>query len=146
MKKNTAILLLLLAFCGCTKEQNTPVADPNLVVFDIKLLGRNEVPETISPAEGTFKGSFNKTTKIFSYTLTYTGMTATAAHFHKGAATATGPVVINIATAAFGSPLVAQTAALNLQQELDLVGGSWYVNVHSALYPNGEIRGQLVKK
>lgn len=146
MIKNTVFLLLLLAFWGCKKdEQPTPV-NPNAIEFDIKLLGKNEVPETISLASGTFKATYSKATKILSYTLVYQGMTATLAHFHKGAATATGAVVINISTVAFASPLAGQTVALNAQQETDLLAGAWYVNVHSTIYPTGEIRGQLVAK
>lgn len=146
MKQNAAFLLLLLAFWGCKKDEQPVPTDPNLVQFDVQLLGKNEVPETISLASGTFKGTYNKTTKILNYTLTYKDMTASAAHFHKGAVNSTGAIVINIATVAFTSPLSSQTAVLNTQQETDLLTGAWYVNVHSAIYQAGEIRGQLVKK
>lgn len=146
MKNSLIFVSLLFVFAACKKDEPAVVVDPNSVSFDIVLLGKNEVPETISLAEGIFKGTYNKSTKILSYTLTHKGMTATAAHFHKGAANATGAIVINIATAAFVSPLSSQTVALNTQQELDLLAGMWYVNVHSAIYTGGEIRGQLLKK
>jgi CHRD domain len=128
---------------SCSKKSEV-TTNPNEVKFEVALLGKNEVPETISMATGMFKGTYNKSTKILAYTLTYTGMTPNAAHFHKGASNTTGAVVINIATAAFATPLSAQTTTLNVQNEKDLLEGNWYVNVHSALYPNGEIRGQLV--
>jgi hypothetical protein len=32
---------------------------------------------------------------------------------------------------------------LNAEQVTDLKAGLYYVNLHSATYPNGEIRGQL---
>jgi len=146
MRNNLTFVCLLFVFAACKKDDPAVVADPNSVSFDIKLSGKNEVPETISVAEGTFKGTYNKSTKLFSYTLTFQGMSPTAAHFHKGASNTTGAVVINIATAVFGSPLSGQTLALSTQQEQDLLAGQWYVNVHSAIYTGGEIRGQLLKK
>jgi hypothetical protein len=42
------------------------------------------------------------------------------------------------------SPLVG-TASLNDGQIGDLRAGLWYINVHTAKYPAGEIRGQVVK-
>jgi hypothetical protein len=37
------------------------------------------------------------------------------------------------------------TATLTAAQEVDLFAGLWYFNLHSDLFPNGEIRGQLVR-
>ena len=145
MKNYWFLAIVVFLFLACKKEQAAVVVPSNEVRFDLKLLARNEVPEGISLAEGRFVGVYNKTSKILSYTLSHQGLTPTAAHFHKGLATATGAIVLNIATANFASPLSAQTIALNTQQETDLLAEGWYVNVHSALYPNGEIRAQLIK-
>jgi hypothetical protein len=30
-------------------------------------------------------------------------------------------------------------------QAADLLAGRWYVNIHTAQFPNGEIRGQLMR-
>ena len=37
------------------------------------------------------------------------------------------------------------SATLTDAQEADLVGGKYYVNVHTAANPGGEIRGQVTK-
>jgi hypothetical protein len=37
------------------------------------------------------------------------------------------------------------TAALTEAQAADLLAGRWYVNVHTAGNPGGELRGQLMK-
>ena len=37
-----------------------------------------------------------------------------------------------------------KTDPLNVLQILDLMNGLWYINIHSDLYPTGEIRGQVI--
>ena len=39
-----------------------------------------------------------------------------------------------------------QKTAQTAEQESDLMAGMYYLNIHSALSPSGEIRGQLMKK
>ena len=82
----------------------------------------------------------------FSYTVTYSGLTgaATAAHFHgpaKPGANA-GPI---ITLDKLSSPIVG-LSTLTAEQGKQLADGLWYLNVHTAAHPPGEIRGQLMKK
>ena len=37
------------------------------------------------------------------------------------------------------------SATLTDAQAAELMAGQWYVNVHTAAHPGGEIRGQVVK-
>jgi hypothetical protein len=140
MKKLILILCVLLTSFSC---KNDEVAT-NEVNFDITLKGINEVPANASAATGTFLAVYKRDTKILKYTITYSGITPTAWHIHKGASTATGAIVFNFGST-FSTPYVNQTVALSSEQEKDLLAGNYYVNIHSALYAAGEIRGQLVK-
>jgi hypothetical protein len=69
---------------------------------------------------------------------------ATGAHIHRGAAGTAGPPVVTLTTpdAAGRSEGCAPVEAA-LAREMVLRGHAFYVNVHSAPFPNGAIRGQL---
>ena len=72
-------------------------------------------------------------------------MTVTAAHIHKGSVGIAGGVVFPF-TAPITSPINYTSVALDATQEADLNANMYYVNVHSAANPGGEIRGQLIKQ
>lgn len=143
MKKILAIasMLSVMFVASCKKDET----DPNLVKFGASLWGAEEVPAVTTSATGTFDATYNKTTRILTYTLTYTGITPTAWHIHKGAVGVTGGVIFNFGQT-FTSPFSAATIAMTAEQETDLMNGAYYVNIHSAKSPSGEIRGQLLKK
>jgi hypothetical protein len=84
----------------------------------------------------------------------------TNAHFHVGGPGVAGPTVVNIAFPAQISNdyrLSGSATAENLLPRNDqgirswqdfeqsLFGGQLYINVHSALNPGGEIRGQVLR-
>jgi hypothetical protein len=119
------------------------VVTDNMVIFSNDIIDDNEVPATGSAATGNFYGAYNKATKALSYVVRYTGVTPTAMHFHKAAAGVNGPVVIGIA--APYSNGMSGTATLTAEQEADMLAGLWYINIHSAAFGAGEIRGQLIK-
>jgi hypothetical protein len=63
----------------------------------------------------------------------------TAAHFRGPAAPgANADPVLDISAA-----LSKGSADLNDQQLADLQARKWYINIHTAKFPNGEIRGQV---
>ncbi|MFT2008252.1 CHRD domain-containing protein [Pontibacter sp. 13R65] len=135
------LCLLVFSLSSCSDDDDDM---DNLVSFqNISLTGAKEVPANTSQATGTFNGTFDKTTRIITYTITFTGLNPTAMHFHKGDPTESGPVTIGIGSAPYTSPVTGQTPALTQEQAAELLSGRWYVNVHSAQFPAGEIRGQL---
>lgn len=141
MKKTLFTLLIatVLFAVSCKKDE---AVSPE-VKFNVSLKGSLENPANTSTATGSFVGTYNKSTKILSYTITFAGITPTAWHIHKGAVGVNGGVIFALGTT-FQSSYSAATAAFTTEQETDLLAGNYYVNIHSASKPGGEIRGQLV--
>ena len=116
--------------------------------FKATMNAANERPTpNASTATGTSTLIFDIDTKIFTVSTTYTGLTGTAiaSHIHKGDATVAGPVLFPFTNVTV-SPIVYTSAPLDALQEADLRAGLYYTNVHTALNPGGEIRGQLIKQ
>jgi CHRD domain len=140
-----AIVLLSTGIYSCKKSSDpAPAPDPN-VTYKATINGPSEVPANASAATGTATLVFNTTTKIFTVTVNFTGIAATNGHIHKGAVGVSGGVIFPF-TLPITSPVTYTSAALDATQEADLVGGLYYVNLHTAAFPGGEIRGQLIKQ
>jgi hypothetical protein len=103
--------------------------------------GASEVPPTNSVGNGNAMVTLDTASKTLAWKITYSGLTgdATAAHFHGPAAPGAnaGPVVDISGKIAEGS------ATLTDPQMADLQAGKWYLNIHTAKFPDGEIRGQV---
>ncbi|QOZ33126.1 CHRD domain-containing protein [Bradyrhizobium sp. CCBAU 53421] len=111
-----------------------------------KLDGKSEVPATTSAGTGTADIDYDAATKKLSWKLTYSGLSgpATAAHFHGPAEAGKNSGVAVAIPNATSSP-VEGSATLTDAQAADLLAGKYYVNVHTAANPGGEIRGQVTK-
>ncbi|MGQ0722141.1 MAG: CHRD domain-containing protein [Candidatus Eiseniibacteriota bacterium] len=105
--------------------------------------GTQEVPPR--PSLGTGLGCFVlNPDNTLSYNVTFGGLLApeTAAHIHGPAAPGVNAGIIF--PFALGSPKVGVFGPLNATQLGYLTGGLLYVNIHTSLYPGGEIRGQIL--
>ncbi|MBB3839588.1 hypothetical protein FHS57_003597 [Runella defluvii] len=131
-------LLIVGVMVSCTEKG--PHTNPE-VKFEATLTGANEVPPVTTSATGRMEGVYNKETKKLTYTITYSGLTATAGHFHSGNSWEPGPVVYNFGSA-LNSP-ISGSWELNQQQENLLFSGLLYANIHTAVNKGGEIRGQV---
>ncbi len=131
-------LLVLLGSASCKKDDNPEVT------YTATLNGSNEVPANNSTATGTATLTFNKDTQVFTLKVVHTVVNATAGHIHIGAAGTNGSVVFPFVSVA--SPINFTSSVLDGAQEDDLNAGLYYVNIHTATFPGGEIRGQLIKK
>ena len=120
-------------------------ASAAIVDFHAALTGASEVPAQAGKGMGTATATLDTASKMLTYTVTYKDLSgpATAAHFHGPAAVGANaaPVVPMTSPA---SPIKG-SATLTDAQIADLEAGKWYVNVHTAANPGGEIRGQVEK-
>lgn len=139
--KSLSVALLIFYFISCDKDD--PVPNPN-VAFAATLNGASESSPNNSTATGSSTATFNTDTKILTITTTYSGVTATLGHIHKGAIGVAGGVVFPFTNLA--SPINLTTPPLDATQEADLMANLYYVNIHSAAFPAGEIRGQLIRQ
>ena len=112
----------------------------NSIALTATLNGSQSVPANASSATGTFVGTYSPTSQQLTYTVTYQGIAPTNAHLHAGAPGAAGPVSISFAS--FVSPIQG-TATLTAGQANDLLNNRMYVNLHTAAFPGGEIRGNI---
>lgn len=165
-KTATATLLLVASVvvsnAAPAAHMVVPVAIP--VTAPIVLAAQLSVPQEASqtsantPADATGGGVFlfNPQTDVLSYAVVYAGLSGnpTMAHFHLGAATTNGPILQTICgmpapTLAGACPsataaMISGTWSVPKDEVKSLLEGKVYVNFHTTLNPNGEIRGQLV--
>ena len=114
--------------------------------FAATLNTATEVPPKTGGGTGTMDASLDTSTKVLTYTITYSGLSgpATMAHIHGPAAPgANAGVLVPFPTPA--SPIKG-TATLTDAQMTALEAGQTYANVHTSANPGGEIRGQIMKK
>ena len=141
-------------------------------VFRSHLIGFREVPSVNSTAEGAFEARAASDNLSFDYALAFDGLQApvTQSHIHFAQSRVNGPIIIWLCgtasnpgpagtqtcpqsgtirgtiTAAnvLASPSTQQLAAGDLADMLRAMRvGAAYVNVHTAVSPGGEIRGQV---
>lgn len=109
---------------------------------EVLLSGRQEVPPVTTSASGHGNITVGPD-KSVSGSITTTGVAATAAHIHDGAAGKNGPVIIPLIKTSDNVWSVPAGAKLTDAQHESYRAGNLYVNVHSAANKGGEIRGQL---
>jgi hypothetical protein len=114
--------------------------------YKAMLDGKSEVPPNASAGSGTADINYDPASKKLSWKLTYSGLSgpATAAHFHGPAEPGKNGGVAVAIPGATSSPAEG-SATLTDAQAADLAAGKYYINVHTAANPGGEIRGQVTK-
>ena len=132
---NIRTMLATMALGAAVALAGPAYADKMKVTLDGKGAGK-----------GTADLDYDAASKKLSWKLTYSGLTgpATAAHFHgPAAAGANAGVAVPIPNP--GSSPVEGSATLTDAQAADLMAGKYYINIHTAANPGGEIRGQVTK-
>ena len=129
---------------GALRGQLGPAPLP-AATFVTALAGTGEAPAAGSPDGGGVAQVTISGTTVF-YTLIVQGLasTPTAAHIHRGLLGASGPVVVP-----FPAPFVSgvssgtTTVSAPLAAEILANPSGFYVNVHTAEFPGGAVRGVL---
>lgn len=138
---------LAMVLVSCKKDDDTK---SNVMTrTGIVVAGAQEVPAVTTAAAGTLDVSYDKSNKMLTYTVRWNGLTANLSgmHFHGPAMRgANAGVLVNITGFTAGTSgthsgmVMLDEATL---KEADLLGGMWYINLHNASFPGGEIRGQI---
>lgn len=138
-----ALLAMGLTMTSCNKTDNPVVVGPDTYTATIN--GAAEKPtSTTSTAVGGFIGRLDEATRTLSYTVTYSGLTPTMGHLHR-VMKSDGTGGVEFPFPNLTSPIIG-TATFPTQGKMDsLKNGFYYANLHSAVYPNGEIRGDIHK-
>jgi len=139
-----AAALGLTACASGTYGSGDRTAAPAGVRLTGSLNGAQEVPPNTRPGTGMAEVRFDKDSRVLTYQVTYSGLSGpvTGAHIHGPAAPgANAPVVVPFTPGTEGQ--VSGQATLSAAQAGDLLAGLYYVNVHTAAHPGGEIRAQL---
>lgn len=101
-------------------------------------------PLNVGNGTGTIAGDYDDVTNSLNYSITWMDLASsvTNMHFHSAPVGSAGGVDLAI-PGPWSSPQVG-SATLGVFQELKLLSGDWYVNVHTANFAGGEIRGQVI--
>lgn len=147
--RGLAAILVAFALVACTTPEPEPEPDVISTFENIVLSYASAVPSNVFPSTGIGSATvtLNETQKTVEVSGTFENMSApvSAAHIHVG--------VKGVASADIVTPLVATedvTGTLSLEattltddQITAMKAGNHYINVHTAMNPTGEIRGQI---
>jgi len=157
--KLTAILGFNIVIASCEQELNTTILSNKDVILD----GNQVVPAKPSAANGTMDLSYNRSTRILTYTVRWNSLTGvpTAMHIHGPAGVGFAQLINPAAPTApywiqnFTSFASSQTGTYNgtllidgtAVKEDELLRGGYYLDLHTAANSvSGEIRGQIIVK
>jgi hypothetical protein len=118
-------------------------ARAEILTFKADLKGASETPPTDSAGSAKALVSIDTTKKEVTWSIQYSGLTGdpTAAHFHGPAAVGekAGPEID------ISGKIESGSSPLTDAQLADFQAGKVYLNIHTAKFPDGEIRGQVEK-
>lgn len=156
------LMALLISFASCEKnaEKNKTFSYERK---DIPMTGAQETPAVPTSALGSMDVSYNKETRILSYTVRWAGLTDSVLlmHIHGlapvGFAAPVVQTIVGTSNSIFlqktsGKYTFAKSGTISgtlladgvLVKEQDILNGSYYMNIHTSVYPGGEIRGQII--
>ncbi len=141
-------LLAAVAFGIHVVGSAVPARADTLLPFTAVLNGPQETPPNSSPSQGVASVTYNVTSGLLCYSLSYSALSSQelVAHFHApGAPGVAAPIVFPItpSPSPVGSPKTGCVGPLSKSDVKNLRKGLFYLNVHTVNFPAGEIRGQV---
>ncbi len=118
------------------------------LTFDTWLSGNQEAPANDAQSLGLAMGSVSSDLSTISVNSVIGNLSGplTGAHLHFGALGTAGGVSINLTNAIDGNTVsTSAPIAITADQLSQYLSGNLYLNVHTAQYPAGEVRGQLYR-
>ena len=148
LSKLIAVFLPVIFLLSCSDSGE--IEKENTYVGTITMNGAQETPPVTTAATGTIVAHYSKLSKTLNYEVTFSGLSgnATAAHIHGPAE----PGITALPLQTFGGfpakPSGTYKGFLFIDgikfKEEELIGGRYYINIHTAANQAGEIRGQLI--
>ncbi|HEV7349629.1 CHRD domain-containing protein [Telluribacter sp.] len=133
-----ALMMGIMTSCKDEGPHNDPI-----VRFTSTINSQNTQPRATSSGQASGVFEFNRDTRNLTYNITYQGLTPTAIELRSAEPYwEVGPIEHNIA--ATGSSPVTGSVTLTPQQARLLRVGGMYINIPTAQYRFGEVRGQIV--
>lgn len=132
-------LALLAGLSSCKKNETTTTNANGKVNYSGSFVKSSDA--VVTSATGTVTGTFDPTTMMLSYKITWSGLGSNAAamHFHDN-----GPVIDEITGfSATASGTQTGTVTFSNPQVADLQAGKIYVQIHTVNFPAGEIKATL---
>ncbi len=136
-----------LAFCALGLSVQAAHLQAHLQ-FSARMDGGQEVPAVMTSAQGVASFTLNATRDTLCILGHFNGLSGpiTGLHIHDGLPGTNGPVLVDLTSMVMGNRLQAQLTGASITPALIAmhVRGELYLNLHTAMHPNGEIRGQIM--
>jgi hypothetical protein len=146
------LFITLLTFNSCQNDDEVAkTTDYNKT--GIVMSGAQETPPVATTAIGSLDVAYSKETKMLTYKVTWSGLTGApvAMHVHGLAPVSYPAVVVQTILSAPNATLFPASGTYSgslladgvVVKEVDILNGLYYVNIHTAAFPGGELRGQI---
>lgn len=141
-------LMLLNACSSSSNDSPTPTTKSKAeYAFSLTSAQIPAIPAISSSATGSATLSLDESSGELSGFITLSSnIVATAAHIHQGDVGVNGPVVVTLIQDTTNTQrfIIPMNTILMTTQIDELVSGHYYINVHTATNPSGELRGQIL--
>ncbi len=142
----SAALVVSTLFVSCNKDDNDNMNDQTYTTSG-NATGSQMNPSNASTATGTLTGTYNATTNLWQYNISWSNLSTTAGLvqvYGPAAVGVNGSLLFSLAITTPGvSGASSGSITLTDTQEAALLANNTYYTISSTTYPSGEIRGQV---